>query len=656
MSRKRKSGQGGLHTPHQVNPPKSEGIETALAKAREYFALGKHEQSFRVYQSLLAEYPVNADIYLELGAICWRLGLSEKAESAYRSAVKLRPSSADAHCNLGVVVWQRDGLSAALPHLQKAIQLDPGHSNAIYNLAGMLAQAGCCKEAIYWFDKILLDNPRHADAWMYKGNAHYERGETEFALECYRKVDELKPTGGSKIRIAAAVPMIPQSVEHIRRIRRRFLSQIQQLIDARITVEDPVCENGYTNFFLAYHGMDDLPSQRKYAELYEQACPSLLYEASHCGGKIKLSKNRRIRVAFISKYFKGHSIGKTSFGVIKYLDRKQFEVVVIFLGPPVDPMGRAIAAVADEVLVLSNDLHSARQMIEGKRLDILFYQDIGMDPFTYFLAFSRLAPVQCASFGHPVTSGIVNIDYHISTELWEPEDADRHYSETLIRLQGVASVAYYYKPELPRKMQSRSYFNLPEDAHLYICPQTLFKFHPEFDFIMADILRGDSDGIIVLIEGIHDSWSEILRRRFGHAIQDVADRIHFVPRQSGENYMSLLGVADVMLDTIHFCGFNTTLEGFSAGLPVVTLPGKYMRSRHTAAFYRKIGFTECIASDTDHYVEIALRLGTDATFRSSVLKEIYSRMDILWEEVNVIHEFERFFANAHHAVLERSYQ
>ncbi len=39
-------------------------------------------------------------------------------------------------------------------------------------------------------------------------------------------------------------------------------------------------------------------------------------------------------------------------------------------------------------------------------LDILFYPDLGMTPLTYFLAFARLAPVQCVSWGHPVTTGI----------------------------------------------------------------------------------------------------------------------------------------------------------------------------------------------------------------------------------------------------------
>ena len=42
-----------------------------------------------------------------------------------------------------------------------------------------------------------------------------------------------------------------------------------------------------------------------------------------------------------------------------------------------------------------------------------------MSPTTYFLAFSRLAPVQIASWGHTETTGIDTIDYFLSTTLFE---------------------------------------------------------------------------------------------------------------------------------------------------------------------------------------------------------------------------------------------
>ena len=49
------------------------------------------------------------------------------------------------------------------------------------------------------------------------------------------------------------------------------------------------------------------------------------------------------------------------------------------------------------------------QAIEKLDLHLLMYADIGMESFGYLLAFSRLAPVQIVTHGHPCTTGIPTI-------------------------------------------------------------------------------------------------------------------------------------------------------------------------------------------------------------------------------------------------------
>jgi predicted O-linked N-acetylglucosamine transferase (SPINDLY family) len=50
----------------------------------------------------------------------------------------------------------------------------------------------------------------------------------------------------------------------------------------------------------------------------------------------------------------------------------------------------------------------------------------------------------------------------------------------------------------------------------------------------------------------------------------------------------------------------TSLEGISYGVPVVTLPEKLMRSRHTYSMLKIIGIKETIASDKHDYIRIAI--------------------------------------------------
>jgi predicted O-linked N-acetylglucosamine transferase (SPINDLY family) len=84
---------------------------------------------------------------------------------------------------------------------------------------------------------------------------------------------------------------------------------------------------------------------------------------------------------------------------------------------------------------------------------VLLYADIGMEPFSYTLAFSRLAPVQCVAWGHPVTTGLPEIDHFLSSDLMEPPGAEAHYTERLVRLPNL-SICYSALPDRGSKRLS----------------------------------------------------------------------------------------------------------------------------------------------------------------------------------------------------------
>jgi predicted O-linked N-acetylglucosamine transferase (SPINDLY family) len=295
---------------------------------------------------------------------------------------------------------------------------------------------------------------------------------------------------------------------------------------------------------------------------------------------------------------------------------------------------------------LEADYRVAREQIAALELDILFYQDIGMEPTSYLLAFSRLARVQCVSFGHPNTTGIPNMDYFVSNDLYEPPDGAYHYSESLFLLKDLPTLAYYYRPAPPPERIDRQSFGLDDADHVYLCPQMLFKLHPEFDDILAGILRRDARGIVALIRGQYPDYHEQLEARFERSLPDVAHRIVLLDRMDFPRFLALLSIADVCLDTPHFNGMNSSLEAFSVGTPIVTLPGGFQRGRHTQAMYRKMGILDLIAADAAHYVSIAVRLGCDKAFADAVRARILAANGVLYENRQVVTEFERFFVQA----------
>src|SRR5204862_6093476 len=122
-------------------------------------------------------------------------------------------------------------------------------------------------------------------------------------------------------------------------------------------------------------------------------------------------------------------------GLVRDLPRSEIEVQVFSIGAPDDALARAFAAGADRFVALPARLEDVRAAIAQAEPDVLLFADIGMHPLTYFLAQHRLAPVQMMTWGHPVTSGIDAMDWYLSAQALEREDAQSHYSERLLRLQ-----------------------------------------------------------------------------------------------------------------------------------------------------------------------------------------------------------------------------
>jgi predicted O-linked N-acetylglucosamine transferase (SPINDLY family) len=109
----------------------------------------------------------------------------------------------------------------------------------------------------------------------------------------------------------------------------------------------------------------------------------------------------RIRVGLLSKFFFNHSIGQTSRGLFAHFSREEFEVTAIFVAPAVDDdYSRFIRQHAEGSIVVPQNLAEARRLIAALRLDVL--TRISDEPFTHFLAYSRLAPVQCVAWAIPI--------------------------------------------------------------------------------------------------------------------------------------------------------------------------------------------------------------------------------------------------------------
>jgi predicted O-linked N-acetylglucosamine transferase (SPINDLY family) len=293
---------------------------------------------------------------------------------------------------------------------------------------------------------------------------------------------------------------------------------------------------------------------------------------------------------------------------------------------------------------LSFDAGSLAKTIAAIRaddLDFLMLPDIGMTPSSRILSLHRIAPIQFTAWGHPVTSGSPAMDFFLSSDLMEPDDAASHYSEKLIRLP---NLALYLEPG--NTMPLAKDFPLPEGRVLFGCLQSLFKYLPRYDDILPRIAAEVPRALFVFIEGMSPHITGITRARLDTAFAkdglSAAEHVVFLPRMSGGEFDALTRRMDVLVDSLGWSGGNTTLGAIEAGVPLVTCPGAFMRGRHSYAMFRMMDMPSAIARDQDDMVRKLIALGQEPDRRHAMREELGQRKEALYADKSLIAAFDRF--------------
>ncbi|MBF0182126.1 MAG: glycosyltransferase [Magnetococcales bacterium] len=489
--------------------------------------------------------------------------------------------------------------------------------------------------------------PPHPDADFRQCTLLESQGRMEEAWELYRQTR----TRGTlcpefALHGATMLPAIPASLEEITTWRNRFQEGIADLharFDRLAPATLATARSLY--YYLAYHNIDDRPLIEALARLFRAKVPELTFRTSHPPTRPQAGR-QRLRIGFLSQFLYHHTIGRLNEGLIQLLDRDRFELVLIHAPHAKrDAFRDHLDARADRVIVLPDGIMAQQRVVAAAELDLLYYPDIGMSMTSYWLTFARLAPVQAMSWGHPDTTGVETMDYFVSSALIEPEGADDRYNERLIRLHRLPCC--YLWPVVPGAIPERTAFGLPPTGHLYGCPQSLYKLHPEFDAVLAQIAREDPTGHIVLVAADNPAWHDALRTRWNRNHPGLAERILFLPRMTRTRFIGLMANMDVLLDPIHFGSGNTFYEAMAIGTPVVTWPGDFMRCRIVAGGYRQMGMTDPpVAGTVAEYAPMALSFARDRQRRRAFQRELAEKRAALFVDAGMVREFEAFLTAA----------
>lgn len=455
----------------------------------------------------------------------------------------------------------------------------------------------------------------------------------------------------------------------------------------------------------------------------------------------QLNLTRPIRIGFISRYFCIHSVGIMAEGIIMQLaaheNRFKYDISVYYINGRAstgsgsqhfrnadnssdtpdfadnshqtgDPIQQRIASVAHHNYYLTTDLGDISTAVRAGELDILIYPEIGIDPVSYFLSFSRLAPIQAAWMGHPDTTGIATIDYYLTSNILpefyripkyvsiaarEPKSlisndtvtqvtSSLSYSEKHVFVMrnlgarfldshSLYSQVLHHAPRtiLLERLKFTEKFGLPRTAHIALIAQPLYKLHSSFDEVICKILSQDHLSYFIFIDSANvTSWQQLfLRRLLNNTVLTSSDstysptkdvkhnpyfhRFLFYTPLTEEDTLHVMTIAHASLDPYPASGYLPVLQALSIGLPVVTFPSVHLAGRMALLLYEMLQYTELVVSSSQAYVAQVLNLLHNTKDRSRHVNEIVSRRGQLFDDVLALQDWESFIQSSVHSYL-----
>ncbi|MBI3466618.1 MAG: tetratricopeptide repeat protein [Planctomycetes bacterium] len=568
------------------------------------------------------------------------LGQFEQATAAARRAIELRPRYAEAWCHLGNLLREEGRFREAIAAYQAALQVRPDWCDAHINIAAAWRDFREPAKALAHYREALRLEPASSEIEHSIGQALMDLGRVEEARAAYARAAADERFSGDPINVlvrGALADVIPPDHAPIADYRARLSAILQSLAGelSKIDLSNLHTHGAVPSAMLLYHGGHLRPLLEQYAHALGRHVPRLSLHPRPRG---------RPKLGIVVTNTHERVFARCWGGIAQRLSRELLDVRLVCSRAGANILQSLLKIPEHEYLRLPTRIDEAAREIARHEFDWLHYWEIGTDAMNYYLPFFRPAPGQSTCWGWPVTSGNPLVDSYLSCAQLEPPDGVSHYTEQLVLLKHLPT--YYLRPPAPLEPR-RSSFGLDEGEHVYLCTQNLRKYHPDFDALLAGILRSDPRGVLVIIGDAQPTITELLLDRFRRTMPDVVSRVRVLPRMERDEYLALTALADAVLDTLHYGGgANTVYDAVAVGTPIVTLPGEFHRSRWAAAVNRRLGLERLIAGTPEEYVAKAVEVAKNADLRQALHQQILEAGAELFEDGAVVREHEEYFSHA----------
>lgn len=231
---------------------------------------------------------------------------------------------------------------------------------------------------------------------------------------------------------------------------------------------------------------------------------------------------------------------------------------------------------------------------------MIYFPDVGMTNESVWLSNVRAAPIQAMGYGHPDTSGDNSeIDYFIGGHI--EEDATECYSEKMILIPGLAQ-----EPAWPT--YERKYNWQPSETVRINCVWGPDKYNWQLLSCLKEMSR--------LAKRPHEFhlFASPGINRYGALVPFIKEVTAFLPNaiihseQEYYDYMEAAEQHDFSINSFPFGGYNTIVESFYLGLPVITLKGSRFYNRAASHLLEQVGMPELSTDTPREFIELGAML------------------------------------------------
>jgi predicted O-linked N-acetylglucosamine transferase (SPINDLY family) len=516
--------------------------------------------------------------------------------------------------------------AAALCHSRLAEA--PDDIDALQALAAARLAQGHAEEGLAYLKKAAAAAPHDVQLLATFGRVCAAAGQLEDAIDSYSKAlavrRDLGEAADELVRILAALERYDEAEDRCRdAILANGDSAQRRHVLAGVLFEQGRVEEAMADLHTSLALQPDAPAVHsdllRALNYADSLGPPAIYEAHRAWGERhaqalsavapRLANDvdpaRRLRVGYVSPYFRKHAVTFFFESVVEHHDRDAFELVLYADVPRPDDYSERLRAhgAAWRSTVGATDSALA-QMVRDDRIDILVDLS-GHTPGHRLLAFARRpAPVQVTWNGYPNTTGMRDIDYRITDALCDPPGrTESLHTEELVRLPGLY-MSWRPPPDAPDPGA------LPMDAGAgvtFASFNACYKVTPSVVRLWARILRELPDSRLVLFTVPRGRGESRLRSLF--AAEGMGEnRVEMRPRMSHEAFLQAHREVDIALDSFPYHGTTTTCFSLWMGVPVVSLIGPAHVSRVGLTLLSSIGLSGLAASAPEEYVATALAL------------------------------------------------